>query len=82
MKQVDEPITSEPRLANLPVRMRQDVVSVYRDCRCKVMKAVDEIETACRMPVQHKHLLRGKGRRMHLGVRLAGRGGLGVECDR
>jgi hypothetical protein len=49
MKQVGEPITSEPRLANFPVRMRQDIVSVYRDCGRKVMKAVDEIETACRM---------------------------------
>jgi hypothetical protein len=46
LDKVDEPITPEPRLANFPVAMRQDVISVYGDCRRKVMQTVDEIEAA------------------------------------
>ena len=63
---VDEPITPEPRLANFPVGMRQDVISMYGDCRRKVMQTVDEIEAACEMPVQHKHLFIGRVKEMDM----------------
>jgi hypothetical protein len=48
--QVDEPVTSEPGLTNLPIRMSQDVVSVYGDRRREIVQTIDKTEAACGEP--------------------------------
>jgi len=46
-KWANEPVAPKPCLANFPIRMCQDVVSMYGHCRCEVMQTVDEIKAAC-----------------------------------
>jgi hypothetical protein len=48
--QVDEPVTPEPGFTNLPIRMSQDIVSVYGDRRREIVQTIDKTEATCGKP--------------------------------
>jgi hypothetical protein len=59
--QVNEPVAPEPGLTNLPIRMSQDIVSVYGDCRREIVQTIDKTEAACGEPRSAK-TIRGNKR--------------------